>query len=60
MKRRWLRFWLLGDKTWVEADPGVKRVIRVSVPSRNLWFEPPVYIVRWSTLEGSGAVPDTL
>src|SRR5438876_10081891 len=51
----------LGDKTWIEADPGVKRVIRVSVPARNPWFEQPVYIVRWSTLdERSGAVPDGL
>ena len=41
----------LGDKTWIEADPGVKRVIRVSVPARNPWFEQPVYIVRWSTLD---------
>lgn len=51
----------LGDKTWIEADPGVKRVIRVSVPARNPWFEQPVYIVHWSTLdERSGAVPGGL
>ena len=40
----------LGDKTWIEADPDVMRVITVSTPSDNPWFKLPVQIVRWKQL----------
>jgi hypothetical protein len=41
----------LGDESWIEADPSVARVIRVSVPSRdNVWFQEPMSIVRWNIL----------
>ncbi|MEA3209623.1 MAG: hypothetical protein QOE70_2680 [Chthoniobacter sp.] len=42
----------LGDNRWIEADPGVGRVITVTAPSAdNPWFEGPMHIVRWSILQ---------
>lgn len=41
----------IGGNCWIEADPGVGRVITVSVPSDdNAWFRTPMKIVRWSVL----------
>ena len=41
----------LGSNTWIEADPGVGRVITVPVPAKNNpWFDTPMKIVRWSVL----------
>jgi hypothetical protein len=37
----------IGDKTWIEADPGPLRVIKVHVPSRIAWFSMPMQIMRW-------------
>lgn len=38
----------LGDNRWIEADPGIRRVITVTVPANeNNWFRIPVNIVRW-------------
>ena len=41
----------LGDKTWIEADPSVMKVITVLTPSDNVWFQAPVHIVRWNQLK---------
>jgi hypothetical protein len=42
---------LLGDKTWIEADPGVERVITLTAPATdNQWFKSPMKIMRWSIL----------
>lgn len=41
----------LDDATWIEADPGVMRVITVATPSDNPWFTVPVQLVRWTQLE---------
>ena len=42
----------LGDKIWIEADPGIGRVIRVTAPSQgNSWFQTPMRIVRWTILQ---------
>jgi hypothetical protein len=39
----------LGTNTWIEADPGIGRVISVPVPeNNNPWFKTPMRIVRWS------------
>jgi len=39
----------LGDRQWIEADPGAGRVITVAVPaSDNSWFSTPMNVVRWS------------
>ena len=41
----------LGNNTWIEADPGVGRVISVPVPVKdNSWFDTSMKIVRWSIL----------
>lgn len=42
----------LGDNTWIEADPGLEKVVTVSAPSRdNVWFEKPMNIVRWRVFQ---------
>jgi hypothetical protein len=41
----------VGDNKWIEADPGVLKVITVSVPEvANYWFNVPVYTLRWRQL----------
>ena len=40
----------LGNNLWIEADPDENRVIEVSVPSANPWFQTPVVFVRWKWL----------
>jgi hypothetical protein len=41
----------LGDRGWIEADPGEGRVIEVSVPAQNPWFKRPMQIMRWRCFE---------
>jgi len=41
----------LGDKTWIEADPFPRRVLIVSLPTTNQWFDTPVKIVRWRQMQ---------
>jgi hypothetical protein len=43
----------LGDRTWIEADPHPMKVITVTTPSRNPWFNMPVHVLRWSALTES-------
>ena len=41
-----------GSNSWIEADPGAKRVIVVPAPCRtNAWFTEPAKIMRWRILE---------
>jgi hypothetical protein len=40
----------LGNNRWIQADPGVGKVIVETVPSKNSWMGGPVKIVRWSNL----------
>jgi NlpC/P60 family len=41
----------IGDKKWIEADPGERKTIVVAIPARiNYWFGVPVYILRWQQL----------
>jgi hypothetical protein len=41
----------LGDNEWIEADPGLGKVIRVRVPSKdNPWFRMRVQVLRWRLL----------
>lgn len=41
----------LGNKTWIEADPAAGKVIIVQVPEKNIiWFDVPVYLMRWNQL----------
>lgn len=42
----------LGNNDWIEADPDLKRVVIVRVPTDgNPWFQEPVHIMRWAELE---------
>jgi hypothetical protein len=43
----------LGDKTWIEADPFPRRVMIVSVPTTNEWFDTPVKLLRWRQLQSA-------
>lgn len=41
-----------GNRTWLEADPGPMRVLRVTVPTEsNVWFDQPVRVLRWREME---------
>lgn len=40
----------LGDREWIQADPGYARVVRMTVPSEDAWFAMPVVMVRWRVL----------
>jgi len=41
----------LGDRIWIEADPGAGRVIRVKASDGNAWLEEPVMLMRWTMLD---------
>jgi hypothetical protein len=41
----------LGDKSWIEADPTLRRVLIVTLPTTNDWFDAPVKITRWQQLQ---------
>src|SRR5579862_7855865 len=42
----------VGENRWIEADPGVGRVVILTVPEpRKLWLSGPMKIVRWRVLE---------
>lgn len=45
----------LGNRVWIEADPGGGRVIKVTAPSANPWFHRPIRMMRWKRLD-SGIV----
>ena len=41
-----------GDKQWIEADPGIGRVVTVTAPAGdNLWFKGQMKIVRWNIFQ---------
>lgn len=42
----------LGKDEWIEADPGLKKVVIVKTPAKaNPWFDEPVHVMRWTELE---------
>jgi hypothetical protein len=42
----------LGEKRWIEADPGIGRVIAAQTPvADNIWFAGPMRIMRWRILQ---------
>lgn len=42
----------IGNKTWIEADPNIQKVIRVKVPDKhNPWFNLPIYILQWTEFD---------
>jgi len=40
----------LGNRHWAEADPDARRVLILSIPTTNAWFDTPVRMVRWQQL----------
>ena len=42
----------LGGTEWIEADPDAKKVLRLTTPSTNSWFDTPVKVMRWTLLKG--------
>jgi cell wall-associated NlpC family hydrolase len=41
----------LGDRRWIEADPNERRVVIIAAPSRSVWFQEPMKIMRWKILQ---------
>ena len=41
----------IGDKTWIEADPGPGRVVKIHATEENGWLKMPVDVMRWRTFE---------
>lgn len=41
----------LGDQKWIQAEPNIKKVISLTAPSTNEWFQTPVRLMRWHALE---------
>lgn len=46
----------IGDLRWIEADPGLGKVVKISVPSDNKWFAVPVQVLRWSEITLAGNI----
>lgn len=40
----------LGNQKWIQADPGLRKVVINEVPSENGWLKAPIVIVRWAEL----------
>ena len=45
----------VGDRTWMEADPDLRKVVKVTVPTENPWFKAPVVLVRWDPFAAASA-----
>ena len=45
----------LGGKDWIEADPDMRRVLVLSIPTTNIWFDSPVKLMRWRQFDEVGA-----
>ncbi len=42
----------LGNNEWIEADPGIRKVIKAETPVKgNAWFDVRVKILRWNILK---------
>jgi hypothetical protein len=40
----------LGDQKWIQAEPGIMKVITLTAPDENGWMKQPVHIMRWSNM----------
>lgn len=47
----------LGHQNWIEADPDERRVLVMSTPTTNAWFDTPVKIMRWRQLDQTASTP---
>jgi len=43
----------LGNQEWIQAEPGVMKVITLTVPDENGWMKQPVHIMRWTKIKES-------
>jgi NlpC/P60 family len=41
----------LGERTWIEADPELGRVVWLMAPAKSVWFKVPMRLVRWRALD---------
>ncbi|HBC88166.1 MAG TPA: hypothetical protein DCZ94_14545 [Lentisphaeria bacterium] len=42
----------LGNNSWIEADPGIRKVIKAETPVKdNPWFEMKIKVLRWNILK---------
>jgi hypothetical protein len=41
----------LGDHAWIEADPGIGKVIVIPTNDKNAWLDSPAVFIRWRALE---------
>ena len=41
----------LGDHTWIEADPGIGKVIIIPTNDKNPWLDSSAVFIRWRALE---------
>lgn len=40
----------LGNQQWIQAEPGIARVVTMSIPADNAWFTVPVKVMRWTCM----------
>ena len=43
----------LGNQQWIEADPGLLKVVILRIPSQNGWMNQPLNIMRWRMMTES-------
>jgi hypothetical protein len=43
----------LGDGTWIQAEPGIMKVITLAAPNENGWFNVAVHVMRWRDMAGA-------
>ncbi|MCB9850793.1 MAG: C40 family peptidase [Phycisphaerales bacterium] len=46
----------LGNDEWIQAEPGVKKVIILRSPNENVWFNKPVHVMRWASTVDTSTV----
>jgi len=47
----------LGNLLWIEADPTIKSVLVVPLPTDNPWFDVPIVVMRWIWLDNHAVPP---
>ena len=41
-----------GERIWIEADPNIGKVVQITTPTDNAWFQLPIVLMRWTALSG--------
>jgi hypothetical protein len=50
----------LGDREWIQAEPGLLKVVILRAPSDNGWMKQSLKIMRWTMLESASQVPENI